>query len=471
MSNNSLSMKAGIQFALYWLFGLAFRLIVALVLTGIFYILLSLLMACLHLAETLPVWLLPIVLLFVGDTWAVYYRLPFFRKQSRPQRILISSGLAAPLIVMTILAIYFGGSAALGALLIRKTDRRVETVSLPSGEVLENHTYLEEGWGDERYNALFLKSPATGASERIDDPPGCWNYEAGPGDPSLLQRYPCPQEFVRGTEKVLLIGPFVCKRRGQKNGPYWDIFAFDQACWGAADYVQSFWKPADPAQASRLASRSSFPSEGPQANLHYQFDGLDLENNILTVKRARTFLNGSWGHLSSDEFPDYLVYSACDDHGAPAYDFPWEFDLVRTRAKNGPRWIKPMPFRMALDYSVITFQGTPGVPFEEKHDLAMARPGAKEIAAATLELSDQELRATECRFTLCGTNHIVEKFKAMYGYADTQTNHFNIIWQPHVNGAFPVSGLNPGEWVIVGETDFGVDCGCDKFIRLRRIEP
>jgi len=465
-------MKPGIQSALYWLFGLAIRLIIALVLTGILDIPLGFLGVYLHLAETLRVWLLPFLPLLVGYTWAVYYRLPFFRKQSCLQRILISSGLAAPFILMTLLVIYLGGTAVL----IKKDDRRVETVTLPSGEVLENHTYLEEGWGDERYNALFLKSPATGAFERIDDPFGYWNYEASPRDPSLLQRYPDPQEFVRGDEKVLLIGPFVCKRRVQRKKPSWDMFSFDMARWEAADYVRSFWKPADPAQASRMASRNLFPGEGPEASLHYQFDSLDLGNNILTVKRVRPSRQepgpgSAQTRGSSDEFPDYLVYSACDYHGAPAYDFPWEFDLARTRAKNGPRWIKPMPFRMALDYSVITFRGTPGAPAAEKHAIAVGRPGAQEIATATLELSNQELRATECRFTVCGTNRIVEKFKAMYGYADVQTNHFNIIWQPHVAGAFPVSSLNLGEWAIVGEMNFGANCGCDEFIRLRRIEP
>ncbi len=435
-------MKPGIQFALYWLFGLAFRLIVALVLAGY--------------------------------TWAVYYRLPFFRKQARPQRILISSGWAALFALMTFLMMDLGAAASdAQSIRIIKTDQRVETVTLPSGEVLENHTYLQEGWGDERYNALFLKNPATGASERIEDPFGYWNYEAGPSDPSLLQRYPHPQEFVRGDEKVLIIGPFVCKRWVQKKKePYWDMFSFDQATdREAAEYLQSFWKPADPAQASRLASRSLFAGEGPQCYLKYQFESLDLENNVLTVKRARGNFNGSWGHLSSDEFPDYLVYSACDYDGAPAYNFPWEFDLARTRAKNGPRWLKPMPFRIALDYSVITFQGTPGVPFDETHAIAMARPGAKEIATATLELSDQELRTSECRFTVCGTNRFVEKFEAMYGYADAQTNHFNIIWQPHVAGAFPVSSLNTGEWAIVEEMGWDANCGCDEFIRLRRIEP
>ena len=460
-------MKPGIRLTLGWLFGLTFRLIMASVVTGILGISMAFWERKRHLAQILPIWLPPLILLLVGYTWAVYYRLPFFRQQSRPQRVLIASGLAALFILMTVLL----AGLALNAWLTRKIDRRVETVTLPSGDVLENHTYLEEGWGDERYNALFLKSPTTGATERIDDPFGYWNYEAGPGDPSLLQRYPQPQELMRGAEKVLVIGPFICKRWIKTKKPYWDMFAFEQAEWEAADYVRSIWKPTDPAQASRLASRSLFAGEGPQAYLKYQFESLDLANNVLTVKRTRTDLNGPWGHLSSDEFPDYLVYSSCDYNGAPAYDFPWKFDLPRTRAKNGPRWVKPMPFRIALDYSVVTFQSTPGVPDEEKHDLVMARPDAKEIGTATLELSDQELRATECRFTVGGTNHIVEKFKAMYGYADALTNHFNLIWQPHVNGAFPVASLKLGEWAIVGESHWSANCGGDEFIRLRRIEP
>ena len=126
---------------------------------------------------------------------------------------------------------------------------------------------------------------------------------------------------------------------------------------------------------------------------------------------------------------------------------------------------------MALDYSVITFRGTQSASKRERQAIAMARPDAKEIATATLELSGQELRAAECQFTIGGTNHIVEKFKAMYGFADARTNRFYIIWQPHVAGAYPVSGLKPGEWVIVGENHWGTDCGCDEFIRLRRIDP
>lgn len=450
-------MRPGSKFALYWLFGLALRLVAALVLAVVLCLLWVYLLIRLHLPKILPTWHLPALLLLVGYTWAVYFRLPFFRNRSRPQRIFLSSGLAALFIFMT----YWGGMAALFVLLNKKTDRRVETVTLPSGEVLENHTYLEEGWGDERYNALFLKNPATGVSEPIDDPLGHLNYESAPGEPSLFQRYPHPQEFVRGDEKVLLIGPFACKRWIQQKKSSWDLFRFDTASHEEVDYVRSFWKPTDPAPAARMASGTFSPGEGPECFLHYQFDSLNLENNILTVKLAQP----------NDEFPDYLVYSACDYKGDPSYNFPWKFDLARTRAKNGPQWVKPMPYRMALDYSVVTFRGLPGIPFDEKHDIAMTRPSAKEIATAILELSDQELRSAECQFTIDDTNRVVEKFKAMYGFADAQTNRFNILWQPHVNGAFPVSSLRPGEWVIVGESSYGTNCVCDRFIRIHRMEP
>jgi len=462
-------MKPGIQFTL-WLFGLAFRLIVASVLTGILYILFGS-----HLSETSPAWLLPILLLLVGYTWAVYYHLPLLRKQSRPQRILTSSGLAALIALMTFLMVH-SGAAALDAFSIRKTDQRVETVTLPSGEVLENHTYLEDGgWGVDRYNALSLKNPATGASERIGDPncPTCGfsEFEVNLGDPSLLQRYPHPQEFVFGNRKALIIGPYVCKRFNGTLGPEWNIDKFVTARGDATEYLQSFWKPADPTQASRLASGRLLPGEGPR--LDYQIDSLDLTNGyVLTVKRVPWKL-----HRDSPEFrhgfPKYLVYDAHDHYEFPG-QFAWKFDLLRTSATNGPSWKKPMPFKMALDYSVITFRGTPGVPWEEKRAVSMARPGAKEIATVTLELSDLKPSSVECRYTVSNTNHITEHIEAMYGFASNPTNRFGIVWQPQDPDAWPVPGLTLDQWWQVGYSDFNGNEGnlnCEEFIRLRRIEP
>lgn len=209
-----------------------------------------------------------------------------------------------------------------------KIDERVESVTLPSGEILKNHTYLEEGWGDERYNTLFLKNPATGVSERVDDRFGYLNYEAGPNDPALLQRYPHPREFVHGDEKVLIIGPYVCKRCMWKTGPEWVINDLDTAADDAADYLKSFVK-------TNTAFFTS-PYSSPKDYLHYQIENLDLENNALTVKRVPW--NAQTEPPEFRDFPDYLVYTAVSYNGKSGYQFPWKFDEARTRAKNGSRW-------------------------------------------------------------------------------------------------------------------------------------
>ena len=371
-------------------------------------------------------------------------------------------------LLMVLALLYLTGMAAeavFSAALTSKSDQRVESVTLPSGEVLENHTYLEEGWGDERHNTLFLKNPVTGASERIDDRFGYLNYEAGPSEPALLQRYPHPQEFARGGEKVLVIRPYVCKRWIWKTGPDWSIARFDMAASDAAEYLRSFFKPAKP-------ELFSSPGSGPECFLHYQVENLDLENNILTVKRIPW--NTQFDSPDFRDFPDYLVYSSIDYHGRPGYEFPWKFDAVRTRVKNGPRWEKPMPFRMVLEYSVVAFSVQTGYRpnlHEETRDMAMSRVGAEEIGRATLELSGQEPRSVDCRYRVSGTNQVIEKIEAMYGFADAQTNRFNLIWQPHNPAAWPVPGLNLAEWVLVGESGFGSNRASDEFIRLRRIEP
>lgn len=250
-----------------------------------------------------------------------------------------------------------------------KTDERIESVKLPSGEILENHTYLKTGWGSDRCNTLFLKNPATGASEQIDDRFGYLNYEAGPNDPSLLQRYPHPQEFVHGDEKVLIIGSYICKRCIWKTGPEWDIASFGGGSGDAAKYLRSFVKTN--------STFFSSPDSGPGEYLHYQIENLDLENNILTIKRI------SWNAQTEPselrDFPDYLVFSTIGYNGQSGYQFPWKFDEARTRAKNGPRWLDKMPFRMVLDYSVIIFPDKPGFfPYKYNRDKELTITGARE---------------------------------------------------------------------------------------------
>jgi hypothetical protein len=205
-----------------------------------------------------------------------------------------------------------------------KTDKRIESVTLPSGEVLENHTYLKSDLGSDRYNELYLKNPVTGASERIDDRLGYLNYEAGPNDPALLKRYPHPQEFTYRNKKVLVIGPYLCKRINSPKAPYWEITPIN-ADNDAQVYLKSF-----------LPTNIS-PSEiGKEGRLRFDVDSLDLTNNILTIKKQMPNERENW-----DEFPPYLVYSELGLNDDSIYTFPSKFDIARTKAKNGPLWNKP----------------------------------------------------------------------------------------------------------------------------------
>jgi hypothetical protein len=344
-----------------------------------------------------------------------------------------------------------------------KTEEKVEAVTLPSGEILENHTYCDEGgWpSGARINELFLKNPATGASERID---AHGNLDDVYGS-ALLEKYPHPQEIVRGDEKVLIIGPYVCKRRMWKTGPEWYIASFGGANRDSAKYLRLFVK-------TNSAFFSS-PYPGPAEYLHYQVENLDLENNVLTIKRVPWNVQTELPELR--DFPDYLVYSAHGYNGQSDYMSQWEFDEARTRAKNGPRWEKPMPFRMALDYSVIAFPAKAGFkPHGEKRDVALTHDGAKEIAATSLELSDQEVRSAEGKYTVF-TNSISDKIEAMYGYACAETNRFYIVWEPRNPASWQTSVssamLNLDEWTLISEDWFGRNILREEFVRLRKIEP
>jgi hypothetical protein len=349
----------------------------------------------------------------------------------------------------------------MSAVLSGKSDQRVESVTLPSGEILENHTYCDDGgWpSGARINELFLENPATGASERIDAH-GDLDYGYGP---SLLELFPHPQEFVHGDEKVLIIGPNVCIRCIWKTGPEWDIARFGGASGGAKEYLRSFVK-----------TNSTFlPYSGPEEFLHYQIENLDLENNVLTVKRVPW--NAQTEPPEFRDFPDYLVFSAYGYNGQSDYRSAWEFDEARTRAKNGPRWEKPMPFKMALDYSVITFPAEAGFrPHGEKRDVALAHAGAREIATESLELSDQEVRSAECKYAIF-TNAITDKIVAIYGYACAETNRFYIVWEPRNPASWQTSvssaTLNLDEWRFISEDGFGRNISREEYVRLRRIEP
>jgi hypothetical protein len=219
-----------------------------------------------------------------------------------------------------------------------KTDKRIESVKLPSGEILENHTHCESGWPEgSRLNELFLKNPAIGISERVDSN-GNLDY---PYDDSLLVRFPQPQEFIYGDEKVLVIGSYLCQRLKFNNVSHWNIMSIVPVT-EAETYLKSFLPTNDVFYKS--------PDEmGLQGSVPFVFDSLDLTNNILTLKKQIPKGYENWLHQTKqpfhdpvwDQFPPYLVYSEIDFKRGSIYRFPLKFDIARTKAKNGPLWDKP----------------------------------------------------------------------------------------------------------------------------------
>jgi len=263
---------------------------------------------------------------------AIYYRFPFFLSRTNRQRFWISAVIAVP----TVFLAYYSVMALLTAALIfaSTSDKRIESVTLPSGEVLENHTHYESGWdGGDRFNKLFLKNPAKRTSELVGD----LRYRVEPNTPSLLAQSSHPQGFNYRNKKVLVIGPYLCKRIDSPKAPYWDITTinWENGKLGLLDndaraYLKSFVPTND------IPSHPSPYEIGLEGRVRFDFDSLDLTNNILTIKKQLPKEGENW-----DEFPPYLVYSALGWNADSIYTFPSKFDIALTKAKNGPLWDKP----------------------------------------------------------------------------------------------------------------------------------
>jgi hypothetical protein len=214
-SELSLLMTESSKPKFWWFAGLLLRLLFVSFLSLILFFLLSFIFMDLGFSSRVCIALMTVGMI-IGYTWSIYFGFPFFLLRTKRQRLFISAGIALP----TVFLIYYCVIALLSAALdfANTSDRRTESVTLPSGEVLENHTYYESGFQEgERYNKLFLKNPANNTSELVGD----LNYEAGQDTPSLFAQSPHPQELIYGDEKVLIVGSYICKRWKFNNGPYW----------------------------------------------------------------------------------------------------------------------------------------------------------------------------------------------------------------------------------------------------------
>ena len=309
-------------------------------------------------------------------------------------------------------------------------DERVETVTLPSGEILENHTHLESGWpSGVRINELFLKNPATGASERIDAH-GNLDY---PYDHSLLERFPHPQEFIYGDEKILVVGSYLCQRLQFRNVLDWKITSIGIDA-EAEDYLKTFL-PTNNALAKSPPIRIGWVL----SNVPYLFDSLDLTNNILTLKKHITKGDEAWlrsQHSKKrfhvpfwDEFPPYLVYSAIDFKGGATVELPLKFDIERTKAKNGPLWDNPMP----PDISSITVQSA---EFGRQQKIA-------DVTARVVELLHTNINGFTVNAETLGCDpfpgrnkHLVIKYKFKdLNFTSTNSSRENVSYKTLINDA------------------------------------
>jgi len=371
-----------------------------------------------------------------GYTWAVYDGLPFFLSRTKRQRVLVSAVMALPCLAICFLELYV---VALIFPSPQKTDKRTESVTFPSGDVLENETYYSSDWmGGERYNRLCLKS-ANGARELVSE----INYEEGP---SLFQQSPRPLEFIHGNEKVLAIGQYAFWSWNSKNGSrQWCSIPSSGGGLAAWNYLRSFTKTNDP----------PYSYEG--WNAEFDFDDPGFEHHFLTLRKTR--------QDERFQFPDYLIFSASGTN------FPWEFDLERTKAKNGPRWNRPMPGRLALDCSIITIPNVNVEDVEDSEERAtlLARPGAKEVFTETRELSDTNWADFQCSFTWPNGIKDSQEQDVIYGFDDLRPGYHYIFWRiPHSS----IPWINPSllrldEWMNLDAGGFeGGPCELE-FVRLR----
>jgi hypothetical protein len=391
-----------------------------------------------------PWWPVFAMFLLVGFTGAVYLGLPVLLSRPKRQRLLGSAALALPLVAICVIVCSYGVRAVAAITLgfmfhDEKTDQRMESVALPSGDVLENETYFVSSFrSSERYNRLYLKS-RNGARELIKD----FNYEA---KESLLQQHPRPLELIRGNEKVLVLGRYILRRWIFRGSVEWDFMPSSVGSFAAEAYLKSFNK----------TNSTPFDEEG--RSVRFDFDDLDFEHNVLTLRKTH--------QDPRFQFPEYLVFSAIE------YKFPWEFDLARTREKNGPRWATPMPGKLMLDYSIIAFPNVDlrNVHIPEERTAILAKTGAREIFSKTLELSATNWADFKWSYTLPNGTQTGEEPEAIYGFENWRPGCFNILWRiPHST----VPWGNPSllcldDWLNITAAGFEGNISALEFVRLRR---
>ncbi len=331
---------------------------------------------------------------------------------------------------------------AVGSCSLAQTEKSVETITLPSGEILANESFLSVGPETVRHRKLFFRETLSAPRELIGE-----NIQAGGAPLSLDAAKPF---ILRAEDRTaLIIGSHVFQRWLRKEGPYWYCFTTNPDA-AASVFLRSFLPPGD----SRISSSSPIGIRSwlnvPKPEVPYRFDQLDLSQNVLITR------------LDSSEtmFPELLVYSA------RLYGSPLSFDIERTRAANKLK--PPSDTGISIDFSVVTYSGE--LSLSDSRESVVALPGAAEIHARTLPLSSSTWTTTECSFSIPTGISINERFDVLLGFCDPLPDYISIYWRRHpvLWDQWHFARLN--KWIRAEAAGYKGGVSRVAFFRVRRTE-
>ena len=244
-----------------------------------------------------------------------------------------------------------------------QTEKFIETVSLPSGEVLTNESFLSLGRDSVRHNRLFFQQTAASPRELLGE-----SIEEDAAPLSLRASKPFLQRTQDRT--ALIIGSHVFQRWLRKEGPYWYHLTTNPNP-AASVFLRAFLPAGDPRipRSSPIGIRGWF--DVPKPEVRYRFDRIDLDQNVLFTRRDSP----------DTTFPEFLVYSARQ------YGFTLSFDIERTRTANHHQ--PPNDADILIDFSVVTYPGD--LRLGKDRETVLGLQGATEIHAQTLPLSSSNL--------------------------------------------------------------------------------
>ncbi len=304
-------------------------------------------------------------------------------------------------------------------------EKETDTMDFPTGEILTNTSLCYVGMGVTRRNQLAFQETSTSPVESV----------------ALIKTFGSVPLSVETAKLVhlgslpLAIGLNDCLfTRHILNGkPYWSEYN-TMADVIAPAFVQSLGK-TNTGSIGNLFSSSIFLGKPI-----YEFDRLDAQNRVLVIKR------------SLPDFPQlqYLVYSedAFNSLGQKTvrilHDWPWHFDLLRTRQING--LTPPEDPHLTLEVSVITVPDEFNVRFPDREYL-LSHAGAKELLDESFPLSSTEWKAFDYQYwntnlKVQTTNHI----EVLFGFKNAEPGDYTICLRGLDDKGVPYSVVQADTW-------------------------